>query len=210
MVFILLIYSPRFLYEYRDEIIGSYLISLIVIISYRIVLLRKIFLKRKSEMMPANNVIIVGSSKIAKNVALKAIINNPIEINLIGFVDDNIEKDTKILSMFNVLGRIDDLDNITAKFRVDEIIIAVENVTYEQILEIIDKCRRVKIPIRIYSEIFNVINENLPVEKYAEIPLVDIRPLKNPRLFIFYKRVVDLLSASLILIVLTPFFLILD
>jgi len=205
---ILVIFFPKFFYENRNEIIVSYTVATLLIVLYRVIFLRKFLIKKKSHSILVSNVVIIGTGNLAKKVALKAIIDNPVAINLLGFIDEKESNIQTVLSIFDVLGNIENLKEIVEKRRIDEIIIAVENCSYEKILEIIDRCREVKIPIRIHSDIFNVINESLPIERYANIPLVDFRTLKNLSLYNFYKRIIDILLSSVALIILSPFFLI--
>jgi exopolysaccharide biosynthesis polyprenyl glycosylphosphotransferase len=169
----------------------------------RIELLRHLYIKLKNNQFK-RNVIIVGDGNSGKLLATKLMFENPIGIEIIGFVDDDLSTGEDVVGGMKVLGKISQLPEIIVKHKIDEILIAVEDEGYERLLEILDDCRRLNVNIRLTSELFGVVARRIGTEKYIDIPVIDISPQYYNRLNVIFKRIFDLITASLCVIILSP------
>jgi undecaprenyl-phosphate galactose phosphotransferase len=83
----------------------------------------------------------------------------------------------------------------------------MDNVSYERLLNIIDTCKKSHVNVRITSELFDIIAQKVATEKYDEYPVVDVTQRINGKVNLLFKRVFDIVLASLGLIILSPLFL---
>jgi len=129
------------------------------------------------------------------------------DFRIAGFLDDYRPKDAIFYQNYKNLGHLEDLDAVIAEHVVDEILVAIDNAPYARLIKIVETCITTGKPVRIFSDLFNVIAEKLDVEQYASIPLVAI-PTKPVHRTVFQdKRIIDIVAAGLALIVLAPLFL---
>ncbi|MCL5027867.1 MAG: sugar transferase [Bacteroidetes bacterium] len=188
-------------------IIFSFVLTF-VLVSYtvRVELLRRIYsiLKRKGF---RKKIIIVGDGKPGKLLATKLAFENPIGINIIGFIDEQKNIGEEIINGKRVLGKYNDIQNVVKDFNVDELLIAYDTKDYEKLLCIIDYCSDAKINIKITSDLFKIIPQKVYTEKYANIPVIDVSNSYHNWLSIKSKRLFDLLIASLGFLFLTPILL---
>lgn len=184
------------------------LMSLFNFVFIRALLVRKIYLLLFNYNIIKHNIIILGAGKTAKLFATKVLFECPLKIKIIGFFDDNIEKDTPIVAGIKCLGKINDLKYYLILSKVDEIIIAIDDLDYSQLFELIDKINNYNIPIRITSEHFDIIPKKIKVEEFSSIPLVDIYPRINPILNYIVKRFIDITLSLIALILLSPLFIV--
>ena len=179
------------------------LIGVPLIYLVRVELLRFLFI-RYSQTGFKRDVIILGDGRSGKLLATKLMYENPIGLNIIGFVDTDKPIGTEIVINKKVIGHFDELDDIMKRYNVDELLIAVDDEDNENVLALIDKCKEYDINIRVSSELFHIVAERLATEKYADIPVIDVTAHYNNLITIIMKRIFDLVFASFAMIVLSP------
>ncbi len=154
-----------------------------------------------------SNVVIVGDGTTGKLLATKLLFENPEGINILGFVV-NHKIEEKKLNGIEILGTIDDIDEINNQFKIDEIIIAIDDINYERLLEILDICNSIKVTVKLTSELFDIVTKKVSTEKYAGIPVLGVSPHYSNNLTLRMKRLVDIILSSIGLVLLSPIFII--
>ncbi|GAB6282673.1 MAG: hypothetical protein STSR0008_14190 [Ignavibacterium sp.] len=152
--------------------------------------------------------IIIGAGESGKILATKLRIEDEYGIELIGFLDDNIPSNMEIIYGLKVIGSISDLKQISCDYNVDEAFIAINNIDYEDLIAILDKCKKSKIFLRLSSNLFGVVPQKIGVENYGGIPVIDISPKINRNFILGVKKIFDIVLAFIGLIILLPFFLV--
>ena len=154
------------------------------------------------------NILIVGDGKSGKLLATKLMFENPIGLEVVGFVDDEKPIGEEIVNEVKVLGRLTDIDGLIKKYHVDELIVAIDNKNQDAILEMVDFCRQFNVSIRITSELFDVVAEKVSTEMYADIPVVDVTSHYNNAITLTLKRIFDIVLTLFALVVFSPVMLI--
>ncbi len=196
--------DSRLLLDSRLLILFFFFVSVGLFFVIRLELLKILFVEL-SQTSFKRNVIIVGNGKSGKLLATKLIYENPIGLNILGFVDEDRHTGDFVVAGKKVLGNYNDLAELIRKHKVDELIIAIENESYESFFQILDYCKTLKVPIRITSVLLGVINQTLQVEKYSDIPVINVAPKYNDRFTLGLKRYSDIAISLLALIALSPF-----
>ena len=182
----------------------------IIYLSYlfliRVEILRNIFLKLRNKQFK-RNFIIVGAEKSGKLLATKIILEDSMGINIIGFIDDNIDTGKEVVANKKVLGSISQIQGIIKQYKVDEILVVMDNVSYDRLLEVVDICKELEVNVRLTSELFDIVTKKVSTERYADFPVVDVSSRINKRLNLIFKRGFDILASIIGLILLSPIFL---
>ncbi|MCD4651574.1 MAG: sugar transferase [Candidatus Cloacimonetes bacterium] len=121
-----------------------------------------------------------------------------------GFVDDNTN-----LTMKRLIGSIDDLEQAQKDLLCHDVIIAIDNISHERIVELIDRFHLIGLRVLIMSDLYEILDQMQPLEVIDDIPLINLNYNAYVFYFAFVKRIVDLILATVGLIVLLPFFFIL-
>jgi undecaprenyl-phosphate galactose phosphotransferase len=171
----------------------------------RVEALRFLYVKLKNNQF-RRNIIIVGDGKAGKLLATKLMFENPIGIDIIGFIDDDLEIGEEVVSEKKVIGRISELQNIINIYDVDEILIAIEDGGYERLLSILDICKKLDVKIRLTSELFGIVAKKIGTEKYADVPIIDVSPQYFNKLTLGFKRAFDVVFSLIVLTFLSPIF----
>lgn len=196
--------DSRLLLDSRLLILFFFFVSMGLFFVIRMELLRMVFVGL-SQTSFKRDVIIVGNGKSGKLLATKLIYENPIGLNILGFVDESRHIGDFVVAGKKVLGNYDNLPELIRKNKVDELIIAIENESYERFFEVLDFCKELKVPLRITSALLEVINQRLRVEKYSDIPVINVAPQYNDRFTIGLKRSFDMIISSFGVVLLSPF-----
>ena len=185
------------------------LIFLVFIISYPTLYLVRVEAMRRLYLLFSKtgfrrNILILGDGKSGKVLATKLMFENPIGLEIVGFVDDDIPIGDEVVSGSKVLGRFEDIEKIIKNYSVDELIIAIDTETHDEFLEILDACKKLDVSVRITSELFDIVGEKVSTEKYADIPVIDVSSHYNNALTLGVKRAFDIALSVFALIVLSP------
>lgn len=172
----------------------------------RVEIYRRLYIGLKNKQFK-RNLILVGGGKAGQLLATRLIFENAIGVSIIGFIDDNKKIGTPIVGSKTVIGNVAQIPFLVDRHEVDEILIVIDNITYERLLEILDTCKSLDVNVRLASELFDVVVKKVSTEKYADFPVVDVSPRINNTVNLFMKRFIDVLSAGLGIVFLSPIFL---
>lgn len=183
-------------------------LSFISITLFRTIVFKKLFTIAAQKKIFQRKVLIIGTDKTAKMVAVQLELDDSHGFNVVGFIDDRLEKDTRIFEDLTVVGKTNRLKNLVKRYEVEEIIIAQSDITHQKLLDIIDKAKDTSATVRLASELYNIIPEKVLVEKYLGVSVVLMPKNYDSAFFNVYKRVFDVVIATLALLLLTLPFLI--
>jgi lipopolysaccharide/colanic/teichoic acid biosynthesis glycosyltransferase len=160
-------------------------------------------------------VLIYGAGEIGR-VLFREIANSPkLRIDPIGFIDDDPNKSNYACyqSGFNssdcirVLGTREDIKHLKKVYDVDEVYVAISNINNEKLIEILDYLKERNIKASFVPNLYKVFVHNVRINKIGEIPVV-IEEEEIEPVYLRFKKYLDLLLASALLILLLPVFLI--
>ncbi|MEO8209291.1 MAG: sugar transferase [bacterium] len=193
----------------RVFVICFFLTALTGISFVRLLLLKPFYLNF-TQILNNSNVLIIGAGKTAKLLAEKMLFENFYGVKIVGFLDDNLEAGTDVFKGIKCAGKIDDIKNVVRELNVDEAIIAMENISYNGLLTLIEKCNALEKTVKLTSELFNIVPEKIVTESYSGIPVVNLSTKVNKNLNYIYKRVFDYVVAFTGIIILSPVLLIIS
>ena len=192
----------------RLYIVIFWLVSLVLFFVVRIIGLRYFYAEHLSKTIFQRNVLILGAGKSGKLFAQTLYSDNAFGINVLGFLDDAYEPGEVIFRNLKVIGKTSDLESIINLHKVHEIDICIDNIGYEELMKLIDNCLKLKVDVKVTSEMFSIIPQKLHAEKYFDIPVVDVSHKMNQSVYIVFKRIIDYVGSFVGLIILSPFFII--
>ena len=193
-----------FILESRLYILCFGILALINFSIIRVLIIRWVIIRLYKDKIIKKNVLIIGAGKAGKFLATKLHLEDDNGISILGFLDDKIKKGVEILPNLYNLGNTDEIEEVNSNKKINEVIIAIDNITYERLLQIIDKCQAINARISLSSSLFDIISEKMVTEQYSEIPIIEVSPRVNEGINIFFKRVVDFMGALVGLVLLSP------
>ena len=153
------------------------------------------------------SILLIGGDRVAERTMNQIISSRHLGYRLFGILADYYHES---LPKGYYLGKLEKFSEIVRSGLVDEVMIALPLRMEEMIIEMVEKCEREGIRVRIVPDFFRIIRNRAIFEDLGDIPLIGIRTeplslLKNRVL----KRAFDIVFSLTVLMVLCPFFLIL-
>jgi len=170
----------------------------------RVEVLRRMYLKLKNRHFK-KNILIVGNGKPGRLLAAKFAFEDPIGINIVGFVEDSKIAGEEVINGKKILGRVDDIKELVHENKVDEVLIVQETNDYNELISLMERCQNAETKIKISSSLFSIIPQKLYTEKYADISVINVSSNYKNSNNLLFKRLFDIIGASFGLLLLSPF-----
>ncbi|MSP11526.1 MAG: undecaprenyl-phosphate glucose phosphotransferase [Chloroflexi bacterium] len=149
--------------------------------------------------------IIVGTGEIGRTI-LRRIEENPhLGYGIIGFVDGLVPHGR--IHNLPILGTTNDLRRIMDENQVDAVIIGLQSATNDEIMDIISRCRRGHVSIKVFPDFFQIMASEVTIDDLGGMPLLSVRDPALRGWKLILKRSVDILVSGLILIFTSPLML---
>ena len=136
---------------------------------------RSVLRKARRRGWNLRHVIIVGAGKLGQ-MLLERIKRNPwTGFKVIGFIDDNPERQGKDLRRVPVLGGTNDLRDALQENEVDQVFIALPFAEQQKLKDILDSISDEMVDIRIVPDLFSFVTLNPQVGDFDGLPILSLR-----------------------------------
>ncbi|HIC89408.1 MAG TPA: undecaprenyl-phosphate glucose phosphotransferase [Anaerolineae bacterium] len=149
-------------------------------------------------------VLIIGAGRIGRKVARQATEYQWAGIRLVGFADDDPEKQGEAFEGLPVLGTLADAPNLVKEYDIDELIIALPLRAHERLVELVLRLQALPVTVRVVPDLFDLVFWRATVEDFGGIPLIGLRDSAIEGVPKIAKRVFDVVVASIALLILWP------
>jgi FlaA1/EpsC-like NDP-sugar epimerase len=126
---------------------------------------------------PKTHVLVVGAGDAGQTTAWRLKYRAPADLkkfNIVGFVDDDSQKQGMIIEGCRVLGTCTDIPRLVEKYRVELIIVAIHNVDGPGFREILSYCESTNARIKIVPDVFSVINGTGGIPPLRDVQAEDL------------------------------------
>jgi exopolysaccharide biosynthesis polyprenyl glycosylphosphotransferase len=146
--------------------------------------------------------LILGSGKVAGEVAKKLDDNGQFGLTPIGIVDDDVHHvGTPDLPW---LGRLGELEAVIVAQRIDRVIIAFSRASHEQLLEAIRVCRDLNVAVDVVPRLFEFLDGVRPLDQIGGLPLLSIGAKNLTTTSMAAKRALDVVGSLALLVLFGP------
>ncbi len=151
--------------------------------------------------------LIIGSGNEAKSI-IKNIKRIPVlKFDVIGIIPDQEEEGKNQINDIPVVGNISQLTDILNKNKIEEVIIAAENLDADEILNMVAKIDKYKIPIKLIPDYYEILSGYRTSHIYG-ISLVRFVSSTMKTWEWIVKRLIDILFSLFVVIIFMPVWLI--
>lgn len=191
------------LLEERTIIIPSFIILFLILPVYRIVILKRFLRFALIKKIIGERVVLIGADKKGQEIVNELLNNKYAYFTPIGFFDDTKEAGTMIETI-KVLDKTKNMWKYYDDF--DEILIALTDITYNELQTIINICKRLNKPIHIISDLYRIVPEKVEVEKFDGFRTFQVPPSSGFQQYpyIIFKRILDYSISLMIIILFLP------
>jgi exopolysaccharide biosynthesis polyprenyl glycosylphosphotransferase len=152
------------------------------------------------------NVIIVGAGEVGQFIARKLLKHTEYGVNLLGFVDAEPRSLRPELATVRVLGPPEDLLALVRLFDVERVIFAFSRNPEPSMRELVQAMKELDVQVDIVPRLFEAVGPNASIHTIEGVPLMSLPPVGPSRSSLVVKRLMDLVGASVGLLLLAPLF----
>lgn len=152
--------------------------------------------------------LIIGANEEGRTIAEQAQRIPASGLQIVGFVDDFVAKNTPIINGIGVLGRTSKLDRLIDEYRIEGVIFSSTAFTHGQMVELIQTLKGRVLDIHISSGLFEILMSRVMVKEVSGIPLVGIKNVTLSTSELIAKTTFDRLVASVGLLIISPLLLV--
>jgi exopolysaccharide biosynthesis polyprenyl glycosylphosphotransferase len=211
---ILLLLAAAFLFktEYfveRRLVLGfAWVFSLTTLSIARVFILRRSLVAARGSAAARARVLVVGAGEGGADFARQVRENPAARHQIVGFLDDDAAMKGTDVEGIPVIGTTDEIVGLAERHDIDEIFLAVTRLRQEESIELLSKCMRAQIPVKLVSDTFRLMASEATIKRIDGIPTLSVResPMRGPALAV--KRLLDVIVAALLLVVFLPLFLV--
>lgn len=174
-----------------------YFVLLVLFISFRVIIFRKIlkYLRRKGKNV--RNLVIIGEGELAQNFQEMIISNPDFGYSFKGFVS-GINGD----SQSSLEELVDKLEKIFTTIKVDEAVIAISEGSRHILETIIKVCDKNAVKVHIIPDYHNLVSKRFQLSSFGEFPIITARrePLNEVQ-WRLVKRAFDIIFSFIVTII---------
>lgn len=144
----------------------------------------------------AERVIVVGNNRLARMVMQLLAQDPTLGCRVLGFVDDNPERD---FGRFRALGTLEHLPALSRQLDADRIIVALPAARYQEVMRVLDQCQANGLGLSLVPDLFELRLSHVSMDTVGGIPFLDLKDARIGGGNLVLKRVLDVgLSLTLV------------
>jgi exopolysaccharide biosynthesis polyprenyl glycosylphosphotransferase len=163
---------------------------------------------RRRRGLGVDRVLIIGAGEVARSIMRTVCARPEFGYQIVGFLDSDPARATTDIGRFPALGTLDNLEEVLETNTIDEVIVTLPWTMPGRIQCVMAACERRAMPVRIVPDLFQMTLSKVEVDNLDGIPLMGIREPVLRDWQVLIKRALDVVMASVALVVLAPVFLV--
>lgn len=160
--------------------------------------------------MGVDRMLIVGAGEVGRRLMRNIVAQPELGYRVIGFVDDDPEKNRTDIGRFKALGEIDSLPRVVQEEGIDEVIITLPWIYHRRILGIMRQCERERVRARIVPDLFQLALSRVDIEDLGGIPIIGVKEISITGWNLAFKRTSDIVLSLAVLVLLFPLMLLIS
>lgn len=169
--------------------------------------------------MGTDRMLIIGTGEVGQMLMQRVQHAQHLGYDLVGFVEGNSHAEAPAVisppaegeatPALPILGTVAELSAIIDRFQIDEVIVAMPQAPTELLLDIISKCDRNRVGIRVFPDVFQIIASEVSIGDLDGLPMLTVRDVALRGWKLTLKRAFDLVLGSAFLVIASPVMLLL-
>jgi len=162
---------------------------------------RQLTAQLRSRGVGRDNVLIIGSGEVARTIAEKIRWSPQLGYNIVGAVNG---APGAMVGDVPIIGTTGQIPELIDEYEVDEVIIALPEASHRELVQLVSKCQRGKVSIKVYPDIFAYMAGGLTVDDLNGMPMLSVRDVALRGWKLSLKRGMDIVGAFAGLVMLSP------
>jgi exopolysaccharide biosynthesis polyprenyl glycosylphosphotransferase len=150
------------------------------------------------------SVLIYGAGVVGRKLYEKLSQSPKLGYQVAGFIDDNSALKQEFVSGIPVLGGFSELKTVIANTGTRKLFVAICQLPNKVIEDILSVCKSLKCEVQIVPSLYDIVIQRVELSEVDGIPLIGVSEPRYSFRKMLAKRVFDLTTASLLIILLSP------
>lgn len=130
-------------------------------------------------------------------------------LNVLGFLDDEIEPGTRVFRNLYALGSLERLEELVHNYEIEELILATSALSRETIMDVFQRYgTSASVHLRLSSGLFELITTGLQVKETAYVPLIGVNRVRLTGVDIVFKTLLEYSLTTVAVLMLAPVMLV--
>lgn len=155
-------------------IILSHLILFLLLIGFRYGNRFISYFKGKTKPTNLKRTLIIGAGSCGVLVVKEIKVNRNIDNQIIGFVDDDINKVGKVIQGKKVVGTTNELNRLVDIYKIDVIIISIPSLNKADFQKLLKKCENLKAKVLVFPPFYQLIDKEFSFKQIREVEISDL------------------------------------
>jgi exopolysaccharide biosynthesis polyprenyl glycosylphosphotransferase len=195
-------------FSYSRLLLLYMVIVALVLITVNRLILRRIVTVQQRHGVGTDRVLVVGTGAGSELLLHRMTMFPEYGYTVCGVLDDLLEPGTTFAGS-QVVGRIAELPAHVKQQQIDQVFLALPGASHERMLHLIKTCDDLHVDFRMLPDVFEIITTRVSADVVDGIPLVGVRRSQVEGLGLLMKRAFDLVVSLVLLLVLSPLWLLL-
>src|SRR5512135_13340 len=187
----------------RVLIIYSWLLTIVLVMVGRLIY-HAVQWRMQARGVGRDRALIVGTGDTGRLVLEKIKGSPHLGYEVIGFVHKNGETEPDNVLGVPVLGCSDNLSRLIDERHIDEVIIALPEASDAEMLELISKCSKASLSIKVFPDVFQIIATQVTIDDLGGLPLLSVRDVRQRGWRVTVKRLMDISVSAVSLVLFSP------
>ncbi len=162
---------------------------------------RLVYARLRQRGIGVDRVLIVGAGEAGRALMRNIVAQPELAYQVVGFVDDDPEKNQSDIGRFKALGDTNQLPRLLKELAVNEVIVSLPWTAREKIIRIMNLCQRYNVTAKIVPDLFQLSLSRVAIDDVGGIPLIAIREPQMGMVDAIIKRSMDLFFGLLLFLV---------
>jgi exopolysaccharide biosynthesis polyprenyl glycosylphosphotransferase len=174
---------------------------IVALLTIERLILRLVRARLRKRGIGVDRVLIVGAGEVGRALMRNFVAQPELEYHVVGFVDDDPEKNQTDIGRFKALGDLAQLPRLLKELQVDEVIVTLPWTVRDKIIAIMNLCQRYNVSAKIVPDLFQLSLSRVAIDAVGGIPLIALREPRLGMVDDVIKRVMDLFFGFLLFLV---------
>jgi FlaA1/EpsC-like NDP-sugar epimerase len=119
-------------------------------------------------------VLLIGAGRAGVLAAKEILSRGDMNLEIVGFVDDDPKKQGSVISRVKVLGKSEDLPLLARSKRIDHVIITIAQASSQQIKRLNKICEEIPVKVRIIPGLYEILDGRVEISRIRDVQIEDL------------------------------------
>ncbi len=145
-------------------------------------------------------VLVIGAGELGKRLVESLQAHREYGFSIVGFLDDDPGKQQRKIHGVAVLGTTQDLEDIAAGQRIDQVMIALPMAAHHRIVQLIRRCGQLLVEIKVVPDLLQYYVVRAGTEELDGLPIINLTQIPLEGWNQIVKRIFDVAGATALLV----------